>query len=215
MAYLTYLKIKSLKTPGRYPDGGGLYLNISKNGKGSWTFRYNRFGKSKELGLGSVRDVPLAEARKQRDRTRVMIFKGLDPIIEKQKKLLQMKRSLNQTFEWAANEYINTMEIQWKNIKHRMQWRSTLKTYAYPIIGETPLNQIATQHIINILKPIWSTKTETATRVRQRIEAILNWSITLQYSDPPNPATWKGHLENLLPKPNKNKNSKTPSSSIL
>ena len=193
-------KIINLKKPGVYGDGDGLRLRITKTGKKSWIFRYRLFGKTKDMGLGSFPQISLANARKKRDQQKELVLQDLDPIFEKNKIKIDLIKKEAMTFKVAASSYIGTFKDQWTNKKHSQQWVNTLKRYVYPHIGNYPVSKIKNIDVLKILKPIWSTKNETATRVRQRIEKILNWSITLGYRDHPNPAALNGNLEYLLPK---------------
>ena len=193
-------KIINLKKPGVYGDGDGLRLRITKTGKKSWIFRYRLFGKTKDMGLGSFPQISLANARKKRDQQKELVLQDLDPIFEKNKIKIDLIKKEAMTFKVAASHYIETFKDQWTNKKHSQQWVNTLKRYVYPHIGSYPVSKIKNIDVLKILKPIWSTKNETATRVRQRIEKVLNWSITLGYRDHPNPAALNGNLEYLLPK---------------
>ena len=193
-------KIINLKKPGVYGDGDGLRLRITKTGKKSWIFRYRLFGKTKDMGLGSFPQISLANARKKRDQQKELVLQELDPIFEKNKIKIDLIKKEAMTFKIAASNYIETFKDQWTNKKHSQQWVNTLKRYVYPHIGNYPVSKIKNIDVLKILKPIWSTKNETATRVRQRIEKVLNWSITLGYRDHPNPAALNGNLEYLLPK---------------
>ena len=193
-------KIINLKKPGVYGDGDGLRLRITKTGKKSWVFRYRLFGKTKDMGLGSFPQISLANARKKRDQQKELVLQELDPIFEKNKIKIDLIKKEAMTFKVAASNYIETFKDQLTNKKHSQQWVNTLKRYVYPHIGNYPVSKIKNIDVLKILKPIWSTKNETATRVRQRIEKVLNWSITLGYRDHPNPAALNGNLEYLLPK---------------
>ena len=195
---LSAIKIRSLAKPGYYLDGQGLYLQVSKTGTKSWIFRYARDGKSYEMGLGSMQTVGLSDARSKAHDCRVQRLKGINPIEDRSAQRSLEKQSV--TFSYCAKQYIETHKADWKNAKHTSQWTNTLKTYVEPIIGALPVNKIDTAAVMRVLSPIWQTKTETATRVRQRIEVVLGWAGVMGHrpqSD--NPARWKGHLDNLLP----------------
>ena len=200
MKKLTSIMISNLKKPGVYSDYDGLRLRITKNQSKNWIFRYRWFGKTKDMGLGSFPEVSLAQARKKRDHNRQLILKNIDPILEKNTVKIDTIKKEAMTFKIAAREYIQTHKIQWTNEKHSKQWTSTLESYVFPKIGNLPVSHITNHHILNILKPIWHLKHETASRIRQRIEKILSWSIALKYRDFPNPASLNGNLEYLLPK---------------
>jgi len=202
---LSALKVLELNKPGSYFDGGGLLLKISPTLTKSWVFRYSISGKERRQGLGPYPDTSLGEAREMAQECRKLKRQGIDPIARRNEILRGRKKEAeNQiTFKECATTYIDTHKAGWKNEKHIAQWRNTLKTYAYNIIGDLPVNEIDTQSIHQVLKPIWLEKTETATRVRQRIEKILDWAESLNYRKGKNPAKWQGHLEHSFPKPSK------------
>ena len=205
MGKLTALQITRTKKAGFYGDGGNLYLKVTPSGTKSWVFRFKIDGKSRMHGLGSVDTVTLAEARDKALECRRALLDGLDPIIEKEKhritKKLEAARAM--TFSQCAESYIETHKAGWKNQKHSAQWSSTLYTYAYPVIGDLPVGDVDTALIIKILKPIWTDKTETARRLRGRMEKILDWARVSGYREGENPARWKGNLEMTLPAPSK------------
>jgi len=190
-------KIKTTK-PGKYEDGGGLRLVVSKTGSKKWVLRYTFNGKRPEMGLGSYPDVSLKEARVIAGTYRSIATKGLDPITQR-----NIEKQEVPTFTSCAASYIRAHRHGWKNYKHRRQWVSTLKTYARDKIGKKTVDQITTDDVLNVLKPIWKSKTETAKRVQGRIENILDYAHAHKYRDHANPARWRGHLEMLLPKPSK------------
>lgn len=200
MKKMTSIMISNLKIPGIYSDHEGLRLRVTKSGTKNWIFRYRWFGKTKDMGLGSYPEVSLAQARQKRDLNKQLVLKNIDPILEKNTVKIDTIKREAMTFKIAALEYIQTHKIQWTNKKHSKQWSSTLERYVYPKIGNLPVSHITKHHIVSILKPIWNIKHETASRVRQRIEKILSWSIALEYRDFPNPATLNGNLEYILPK---------------
>jgi integrase len=193
--------------PGLHHDGRGLYLQVSnKNGGRSWVLRYMINGKARTMGLGSVRDVPLAVARRKRDELRQRIAADdIDPIEvrRQQRQAAQVDAAKAVTFKDCAESYIKANEAGWRNAKHAGQWRATLASYAYPVFGDLPVQAIDTALVVKVLEPIWTTKTETATRVRMRIEAVLNWATVREFRAGDNPARWRGHLEGVLPKPSK------------
>ena len=202
---LTALQVKQTSTPGWYADGNGLYLQVSKSGSKSWVFRYQTSGKERRCGLGSYPTLSLIEARESANECRKLRIKGIDPI--EQKRLVEREKQLEEakkfTFKECATAYIESHKAGWKSKKHCAQWTSTLTTYAYPIIGDLPVQEVDTALVMNILEPIWYTKTETATRVRSRIENVLSWAKVRQYRTGENPALWRGHLDMLLPKRSK------------
>lgn len=207
---LSVLKITSIKKPGYYNDGGGLWLQISKLGGKSWVFRYTLHKKRREMGLGSVQTVSLAEARDKTLLCRKAVHEGRDPI-EEQKAMKQqaiINKSNNKSFAECATNYIDAHQSGWKNKKHVKQWQSTLSHYALPIIGKLPVLSIDTKRVSEVLEPIWHNKTETASRLRGRIEAILDWATVRGYRHGENPARWKGHLDKIFPAKNKVKKVK-------
>ena len=197
--------VATIAKRGRYADGGGLYLQVSAFDTKAWIFRYTLNGKSREMGLGSLRTVSLAEARVTARECRKQIRERIDPI--EQRKLLRAQAAVDvataKTFRFCAESFIASHEDSWRNSKHRAQWRSTLATYVYPVFGDVPVHAIDTAMVTRTIEPIWTTKTETATRLRGRIEAVLDWAKARGYRSGENPARWRGHLENLLPKPSK------------
>jgi len=197
---LTATKANNLKKPGMHADRDGLYLNVAKSGAKSWIYRYQLNGKRREMGLGSYSAYSLAEARDIAASHRKLQKQRIDPLIHRNS---SSNRNGANTFSECAEAYIEAHKSGWKNPKHIQQWSNTLEQYAYPAIGDMPVDQIDTEHVMQVLTPIWNSKTETASRVRGRIENILNWAIVQRYRQPPNPALWRGHLSMLLPKRSK------------
>jgi integrase len=196
--------VATLKSLGRHADGHGLYLSISENGGRRWMFLYRRDGKMREMGLGSAQTVSLAEARELADQQRRLLRQGLDPInARKERKASEAKAAKGPTFAECAAEYISKHAPSWRNPKHRQQWTNTLKTYANPIIGAIDVADVDIDRILKVLEPIWTAKTETASRVRGRIEAVLDWAAVQKYRSSDNPARWRGHLDKALPAPRK------------
>ena len=194
------LSVRKVATasPGKYEDGYGLRLVASKLGAKKWVLRYTLHGRRREMGLGSYPSVGLADARTTALKCRRLVATGVDPI---EARRLEAKRIPE--FTACAARYIRGHRHGWKNAKHARQWVSTLKTYARPVIGKKPVNAITTEDILQILSPIWTTKTETAKRVQGRIENIMDFAAAHKYRDPLNPARWRGHLDKLLPKPSR------------
>jgi integrase len=157
------------------------------------------------MGLGGFPDVTLAMAREAARSARARIVKGIDPIEEAKsaRAMLKLAQANAVTFETAATTYVNIHEPSWSNVKHAQQWRNTISTHANPVLGAMLVRDIGLPHVLQVLEPIWRTKTETATRVRSRIESVLNWATTKGYREGLNPARWKGHLDNVLPQPSK------------
>lgn len=186
---------------GRYADGGGLYLQVGPTGTKSWLFRYMLDGKSRQMGLGSVNTFSLKEARMFALDCRKLLHDKIDPIehrkAERQQRRLDAVSTI--TFADCAKKYITSHQSSWKNPKHAAQWASTLETYAFPIIGNLSVQMVDTDHVMKILDDIWHTKSETASRVRGRIEAVLDWATAREYRKGENPARWKGHIDKLLP----------------
>ncbi len=201
--------------PGRYNDGRGLYLLVKPNGGKSWVFRFRDrlTGKQQDAGLGPFgpHDVSLAEARAEAGRLRDMLREvpPRNPIEERRKALQAAKldHARRMTFRQCTDRYIDAHKASWRNEKHTAQWTSTLDTYAADLMP-LPVEEINTALVIKTLEPIWKEKTETATRVRQRIERVLNWATARKFRQGENPARWRGHLDNLLPKPTKLKKVK-------
>jgi integrase len=191
-------------------DGDGLYLQVSRDPKDhnhvrrSWVFRYEYLGRRHDIGLGPLRHLDLAEARKQARKKRQEILTGVDPYSAKQQlrreeldRLAAQKRAT--TFRQCAEQCIAAHEDGWKNPKHRAQWRTTLQTYANPVLGDLSIDDITTAHIVKVLEPIWKEKPETANRVRGRIEKVLGWATVRGFRSGDNPARWRGHLAELFP----------------
>ena len=202
---LNPLQVKAQSKPGYYLDGGGLYLQVGKTGSKSWILRYVIAGRERHMGLGSCLDFTLAEARHRARAHRKLLSDGIDPLEAKRVSVLAQRLADANiiTFNAAATAYITANASGWRNAKHVDQWRNTLETYASPVIGEVAVAVVTTALVLRIITPIWTTKTETASRVRGRIEKVLDWATVQGYRTGPNPAAWKGHLDKLLPAPNK------------
>lgn len=202
---LSVKAVKSLRD-GRHAVGGvpGLCLQVAGASR-AWILRYSLAGRTRELGLGSASEVTLEAARNDALEARKLLRAGIDPIDDKRERRDElaagMRRAL--TFAAAAKQYIAKEKDGWRNRKHEKQWTSTLKVYAEPTLGTLPVDRIEVAHIIKVLEPIWTTKTETATRVRQRIESVLDYCTAGGFRKGDNPARWKGHLEHLLAPPKK------------
>ena len=198
MGKLSDRKIRTVG-PGMYGDGHGLWLNVRKDGTRAWVFRYMLAGRARAMGLGPLHTVSLAQARELATTNRGHLLQGIDPIDERRRKRAAAIGRF--TFKQCAEKFLEAHEGSWRNVKHRKQWASTLKTYAYPHIGDLPVNSIGTAEIMRVLEPIWHNKTETAKRLRGRVERVLDWAKVREYREGDNPARWRGHLDNLLPKP--------------
>jgi integrase len=186
---------------GRYADGGGLYLQVSEQGTKSWLFRFMLGGKARQMGLGPVHTISLSEAREAALQSRKLILEGIDPIEarNRERAIQRAQDATAMTFKECAIAYIKSHRAGWKNVKHAAQWTSTLETYAFPVIGSLPVQAVDAPLVIKVIEPIWESKTETASRVRGRIEAILDWATVGKYRTGENPARWKGHLAVMLP----------------
>jgi integrase len=198
---LTAVSIRNASKRGLHADGNGLYLQIAKGGAKSWIFSYVRNGERRNLGLGGVAAVTLAKAREKAAAMRALLADGRDPLSE-----LRAERQAAagvKTFRQCAEEYIRAHEPGWRNPKHRQQWTNTLQTYAYPVIGDLPVNQVDDGHVLKILKPIWLTKTETAKRLQGRLENILDYAKATKERAGENPARWRAHLDQMLVRPSK------------
>jgi len=202
---LSALAVTKLSKPGYYGDGGGLWLQVAKSGSKSWIFRFKAAGRQREMGLGGLRTVDLAKARTLARECRSLLLDGKDPIEARKAVRLAnaLQRARSMTFDQCAAAYIDAHRKGWKNAKHADQWKNTLATYASPIIGALPVADVDTDLVVKVLSPIWTVKTETATRVRGRIESVLDWATVSRFRQGDNPARWRGHLENLLADPNR------------
>ncbi|MEA5124348.1 phage integrase central domain-containing protein [Xanthomonas floridensis] len=188
---------------GLHAAGGatGLYLRVSATGARSWVLRVMVGNRRRDMGLGGWPDVPLAEARERARVARRKIEEGIDPI--EQRKAARGKLKTTPTFKWCAEQTIEAKRHEWKSAKHGDQWRSTLATYAFPTLAGMPVDQVQLPHVVGVLSPIWTTKTESASRLRMRIEAVLAWATASGYRKGDNPARWRGNLDAVLPKPGK------------
>jgi hypothetical protein len=199
----TYLSLK----PGLHSDGGNLYLQVSLGREGnrrlSWIFRYRLRGgaKLRDMGLGSANDVSLKTARDWAAKYRSLMLEGKDPITARniERKAAAAGATGKVTFDECARQYVAAHEPAWRNDKHRQQWTNTLRDYASPVLGGLPIDAIATEHVLESLRAVWTKRPETGSRVRQRIENILDWARVRGFRSGDNPARWKGHLDHLLP----------------
>jgi integrase len=202
---LTVKEIERLTLPGYYHDGQGLYLQVSSSGTKSWVLRYTLAGRTREMGLGPLRTLGLADARKRAAEQRLLVADMIDPIEHRRARKSQLiaTRAAAVTFKDAADAYIAKHEPSWRNPKHAQQWRNTLESYAYPVLGAMLVSDIRTEHIERVLEPIWHTKTETAKRLRGRIAAVIEAADKKAERNRLNPARWDGHLSASLPEPSK------------
>ena len=201
------LAVKALTAPGLHFVGGvqGLALHVTKTGARSWVLRVMVAGARREMGLGNFPGVTLAMARDKARTARELISQGIDPIEQNRaaRSALAAVAAAALTFKQCAVAYMGAHESSWKNAKHGQQWRNTLEAYAYPVMGHLLVRDVSLSHVLAVLEPIWLTKTETASRLRSRMELVLDWATARGYRDGLNPARWRGHLNKLLAAPNK------------
>jgi integrase len=197
---LNAVKIRSLTKPGTYGDGAGLYIQVRGPENRSWLYRFKLHRKPHLMGLGALTDVSLAEAREAAAAARKLVRQGINPIARRRSERVDSaaKSRLN-TFSEVADAYIAAHETGWRNPKHRQQWRNTLDTYARPVLGDLGVANIDTGAVMRVLEPIWREKPETASRLRGRIESVLDYATARGWRTGENPARWRGHVENLLP----------------
>jgi integrase len=204
---LTSLAVANAK-PGRHADGRGLHLLVKPSGARSWVLRYFVAGKAREMGLGAADGrsaITLAKARDLAAAQRLAVSGGIDPLAERHRKAAEARAAgqaaqiAGITFKVSAEAYIAAHEDGWRNDKHRAQWASTLATYVYPVMGDLPVASIDTAHVMTVIEPIWKAKPETASRVRGRIEVILDAAKARGHRQGENPARWRGHIEQILP----------------
>jgi integrase len=205
VAKLTALKVEKLKAPGFYADGAGLYLQVTGNGRDrvakSWIFRYTLNGRTREMGLGSLSVYGLADARMRAAKFRRLRDEGVDPVQTRnaERAMDALRAASSTTFCECRQKYIAAHRTSWRNQKHASQWETTLERYAEPAIGTLSIQAIDTGLILKVLEPIWRNKPETASRIRGRIEAILDYATARGWRMGENPARWRGHLDKLLP----------------
>ena len=199
---LTALKVERAHLkPGMHGDGGGLYLRVAPGGSRQWMFRYRKRGKLTDMGLGGVTSLTLSDARQKAAEARKLLAEGKDPLAARQAAdaAQAVARARGVTFEAVARQCIDARKSGWRNAKHAAQWLSSLETYAFPIFGAVPVADVDVTMVLRVLEPIWDTKTETASRVRQRIETVLDYARVRNLRGGDNPARWKGHLAEVLP----------------
>jgi hypothetical protein len=202
---LTALKVTKVKKPSMYADGAGLYLQVTGDGESapakSWIFRFTLRGRSREMGLGSFSIFGLGEARAKAAEYRRQMYEGIDPIEARRAQRAQaaLEAVAALTFKECTQQYLAAHSAGWRNAKHAAQWSSTLKTYAEPVVGSLSVHSIDTALVMKIIEPLWSKKPETASRLRGRIEAVLDWATVRGFRQGENPAGWRGPLDKLLP----------------
>jgi integrase len=201
MERLSALRVTALKSPGYFADGGNLYLRITPSGARGWIFRYAINGRTRDMGLGAFPEISLAAARKLAERFRKLVKEGTDPIEQRRtdRAVQRVVDAKTLTFDECARDYISDHEPTWRSAKHRAQWRNSIKAYASPAFGKLPVAAIDDGLVLRVLKPIWHAKPETASRLRGRIESILDWARVHGYRTGENPARWRGHLKHSLP----------------
>src|SRR5262244_3236335 len=201
LGWLPAVRVQSARKRGYYGDGGGLYLRVAPGGSKGWIFRYGGRGRRRDMGLGGYPAINLRKARELAGDCRNVLAAGLDPIATRNEKraAAAVEAAKAMTFDDCATAYINAHEAGWQNPKHRQQWKNTLATYASPVVGKLPVSAVDTGLVLKVLEPIWTKKPETASRVRGRMEAVLDWAKVRGYCTGENPARWRGHLDHLLP----------------
>jgi integrase len=206
---LSHRKAESIAKPGMYPDGGGLYLQVTKGANNtyrrSWLFRFAINGRERQMGLGRLEDVSLADARDRAAVAREQRRDGKDPIVEREAIQVQASTVAARTmsFDACSQAYIASHRAGWRNVKHASQWENTLTTYCSPVFGKLPVHFVDVGSVMKVLEPLWATKPETASRLRGRIERVLDWAKVRGYREGDNPARWRGHLDHLLPNKSK------------
>jgi integrase len=198
---LSAVEVRNVSQPGLYHDGDGLYLQVSPAGTKSWIYKYMLGGRAREMGLGPLSLISLGEARSRAFEARKLRLDGIDPIGARRAKrdAAKLEAAKSVTFDACASAYIDAHKAGWRNVKHQDQWRNTLKTYAGPVFGDLPVQGVDVGLVMKVLEPIWHEKAETASRLRGRIEAVLDWATARGYRTGENPARWRGHLDKLLP----------------
>lgn len=205
MERLTALAVSRAKTPGYFADGGGLYLQVTVSGAKSWCYRFMLHGRAREMGLGPLSDTSLSEARGKALEARRLRREGVDPIEHRKasRAAARLDAANSITFDECAKAYMQAHRPSWRSAKHAAEWGNTLATYASPVFGDQPVQSIDTELVVRALGAIWTTKFESAVRLRGRIESILDWATVRGYRKGENPARWRGHLETQLPKRSK------------
>ena len=198
---LTAIEIARATGPAVLHDGGGLYLRVSAGGAKSWVFRFQIDGKRRDMGLGPFPEIGLAAARGRAAERRKQRHEGVDPLDAKaaQREAQRLAVAKGRTFRECAVEFIAKNESGWRSKRHREQWERSLDTYAYPILGDLPVAAVDTGLIVQVLDPIWADKPETGSRLRGRIEAVLDAATVRGFRQGSNPAQWKGNLAHILP----------------
>ena len=198
--------VAAIKTEGRHAVGGvpGLHLRVSGDHRG-WVLRLQVGDKRQDIGLGAYPAVSLSEAREKAREMHSGLREGRDPVAprKQQRMVLAAQAAAEKTFRWCAEEFLQAKASEWSNPKHKQQWENTLETYAMPHLGQLNVSLIDIPHVLACLEPIWHSKNETASRLRGRIESVLDWAAVRKYRTGENPARWKGHLDKVLAAPTK------------
>jgi integrase len=199
---LTARKVETTKTPARLADGLGLYLIVEGEFSKNWVFEYQFNGKRRYMGLGSALDVSLADAREKRNEYRKLKANGVDPLEQKRAaraaEALAVAKAV--TFKEASTRYMDANRPHW-DARHALQWQTTLERYAYPEFGDIAVGAVDDVLVLKVLEPIWASANVTATRLRGRIETVLDWAKAMKLRTGENPARWRGHLDKILPAP--------------
>jgi integrase len=200
---LSTLKVARAKQPGMYADGGSLYLRVADGGSKQWVFRYSANGRLRDMHLGPVHTLTLAEARERATDARKLRLDGIDPLTHKRARAAALRAADAgaMTFKQCAEGFIKDNEREWTSAVHRDQWQQSLRAYVYPVLGSLPVFAIDTPLVLRVIKPLWERAPVTASRVRGRIENVLGWATVHHYRSGSNPAVWKGLLEHALPSP--------------
>jgi integrase len=198
---LTALRVEKIREPGMYADGGGLYLRVTPDATKSWVYRFMLNGRPRWMGMGPLHIIGLADARNRAATCRMQRHDGVDPIEARRagRQQLRLDAAKAITFKECASRYIAAHRASWRNAKHAAQWEATLATYAEPVIGALPVQAIDMTLVLKVIEPIWTTKPETAGRLRGRIESVLDWARVRGFCEGENPARWRGHLDKVLP----------------
>jgi integrase len=198
---LSAFKVDKAKKPGMYADGGGLYLRVADGGSKQWIYRYVTNGRPRDMGIGPVQVLTLAEAREKAREAAKLRLEGVDPIAHKHatRAAAAVAAASAMTFRQCAEGFIKDNEASWSNHKYRLEWQRSLAAYVFPVLGNLPVAAVDTPLVLKVVKPLWQRVPETASRVRGRIENVLGWATVHHYRSGDNPARWQGHLEHALP----------------
>ena len=194
---LSALTAKKANAPGLHADGNGLYLRVGPAGSKSWILRYRHDGRRHDIGLGPYPLISLADARQRANERRRLLIDGIDPL--GQKRTARIEAAKTMPFKTCAQAYFDAHSSGWRSPKHAVQWRQSMTDYMLPVLGDVPVQAVDVGLVLKAIEPLWRAKPETASRVRQRIEGVLDWATARGYRSGDNPARWRGHLENLLP----------------